>query len=125
MKKVRNNNDFYLFANTFSKMNYVSSIVFFKLFTKTTCENRLYYAVFGSSRLQKRLEYGGNVKNKLFVVIFKSEKTKDFVRTIDKVFPNLLTTLRSINLGAQRLNILLSLLLIVKTLLAFFQNRGF
>ena len=92
MKKVKNNNDFYLFANTFSKMKYVSSIVFCKLFTKTTCENRLYYAVFGSSRLQKRLEYGGNVKNKLFLVIFKSEKIKDFVLTIDKVFPNLLTT---------------------------------
>ena len=73
-------------------MKSVSSMVFFKLFTKTTCENRLYYAEFGSSRLQKRLEYGGNVKNKLFLVIFKSEKIKDFVLTIDKVFANLLTT---------------------------------
>ena len=92
MKKVKNNNDFYLFANTFSKMKYVSSMVFFKLFTKTTCENRLYYAEFGSSRLQKRLEYGGNVKNRLFLAIFKSEKNKDFILTIDNVFPNLLTT---------------------------------
>ena len=67
-------------------------MVFCKIFTKTTCENRLYYAEFGSSRLQKRVEYGGNVKNKLFLVIFKREKIKDFVVTIDKVFPNLLTT---------------------------------
>ena len=70
MKKVRNNNDFYLFANTFSKMKYVSSMVFFKLFTKTTCENRLYYAVFGSSRLQKRVEYGGNGKKRCFLACF-------------------------------------------------------
>ena len=42
IKKVKNNNHFYLFANPFSKMKYVSSIVFFKLFTKTTCENLLY-----------------------------------------------------------------------------------
>ena len=67
-------------------------MVIFKLFTKTTCENRLYYVEFGSSRLQKRLDYGGNVKNKLFLVIFKDEKIKEFVLVIDKVFPNLLTT---------------------------------
>jgi len=73
-------------------MKSVSSMVFFKLFTKTTCENRLYYAEFGSSRLQKRLEYGGNVKNRLFLIIFKSETNKDFDLTIDKVFPNLLAT---------------------------------
>ena len=73
-------------------MKYVSSIVLFQLFTKTTCEKRLYYAEFGSSRLQKRLEYGGNVKNGLFLIIFKSEKNKDFDLTIDKVFANLLTT---------------------------------
>ena len=69
-EKVKNNNDFYLFANTFSKMKYVSSMVFFKLFTKTTCENRLHYAVFGSSRLQKRLEYGGNGKKRCFLACF-------------------------------------------------------
>ena len=73
-------------------MKSVSSMVFFKPFTKTTCEKRLYYAEFGSSRLQKRLEYGGNVKNRFFLAIFKSEKNKDFILTIDKVFPNLLTT---------------------------------
>ena len=73
-------------------MKSVSSMVFFKLFTKTTCENRLYYADSGSSHLKKCLEYGGNVKNKLFLVIFKSEKIKDFVLTIDKAFTNLLTT---------------------------------
>ena len=73
-------------------MKSVSSMVFFKLFTKTTCENRLYYAEFGSSRLQKRLKYGGNVKINLYLVIFKSEKIKDFVLAIDKAFTNLLTT---------------------------------
>ena len=73
-------------------MKSLASMVFFKFFTKTTCENRLYYAEFDSSRLQKRLEYGGNVKNRLFLVIFKSEKNKDFILTIDKVFANLLTT---------------------------------
>ena len=73
-------------------MKSFSSRVFFKLFTKTTCENRLHYAEFGSSRLQRRLEYGGNVKNKLFLVIFKDEKIKELLLTIDKVFPNLLTT---------------------------------
>ena len=73
-------------------MKSVSSIVFFKVFTKITCGNRQYYAEFDSTRLQKRLEYGGNVKNKLFLVIFKREKIKDFVFTIDKVFPNLLKT---------------------------------
>ena len=73
-------------------MKSLASMVFFKFFTKTTCENRLYYAEFGSSRLQKRLEYGGNVKNRLFLVIFESEKNKDFILTIDKVFANLLTT---------------------------------
>ena len=70
MKKVKNNNDFYLFGNTFSKMKYVSSMVFSKLFSKTTCENRLYYAVFGSSRLQKRLEYGGNDEKRCFLACF-------------------------------------------------------
>jgi len=70
MKKVKNNNDFYLFANTFSKMKYVSGMVFTKLFTKTTCENLLYYAVFGSSRLQKRLKYGGNGKKRCFLAYF-------------------------------------------------------
>ena len=73
-------------------MKSVSSMVLFKIFTNTTRENRLYYAAFGSSRLQKRLEYGGNVKSRLFLVIFKSEKNKDFILTIDKVFANLLTT---------------------------------
>ena len=73
-------------------MKSVSNIAIFKLFTKTTCENGLYYAEFGSSRLQKRLEYSGNVKNRLFLVIFKDEKIKDFVLTIDKAFTNLLTT---------------------------------
>jgi len=77
-KKVKNNNDFHLFANTFSKMKYVSSIVFFKLFTKTTCENQLYYAVFGSSRLQKRLEYGGNGKKRCFFSLFLKSKKQKF-----------------------------------------------
>ena len=76
MKKVKNNNDFYLFGNTFSKMKYVSSIVFSKLFSKTTCENRLYYAVFGSSRLQKRLEYGENVKITFLSTFLHEKKTK-------------------------------------------------
>ena len=67
-------------------------MVIFKLFTKTTCENWLYYAEFVSSRLQKRLVYCGNVKNRLFLVIFKDEKIKDFLLTIDKAFTNLLTT---------------------------------
>ena len=91
-KKSKKINIFHLFPNTFWKMKSVSSMVFFKFFTKTTCENRLYYAEFGSSRLQKRLEYGGNVKNRLFLAIFKTEKNKDFILTIDNVFPNLLTT---------------------------------
>ena len=91
-KKILKINVFHLFPNTFWKMKSVSSMVFFKLFTKTTCENRLYYSEFGSSRLQKRLEYGGNVKNSLFLIIFQSEKNKDFDLTIDKVFANLLTT---------------------------------
>ena len=73
-------------------MKSVSSMAIFKLFTKTTCENRLYYAEFGSSRLQKRLEYDGNVKKQAFLVIFKDEKIKDFLLTIDKAFTNLLTT---------------------------------
>ena len=73
-------------------MKSVSSMVFFKFFTKTTCENWLYYSEFGSSCLQKRLKYGGNVKNRLFLVIFKDEKIKDFLLTIDKAFTNLLTT---------------------------------
>ena len=42
----------------------------FKLFTKTTCENLLYYAEFGSSRLQKRLEYSGNGKKRCFLACF-------------------------------------------------------
>ena len=33
-----------------------------------------------------------NEKNSLFLAIFKSEKNKDFILTIDNVFPNLLTT---------------------------------
>ena len=92
MKKVKNNNDFYLFANTFSKMKYVSSIVFSNLFTKTTCENRLYYAVFASSRLQKRLEYGGKVKTAVFYLVFEKQKTENLIFSIDNVFANLLKT---------------------------------
>ena len=92
MKKVKNNNDFYLFTKPFPKMKYVSSILFFKLFTKTTCENRLYYAVFGSSRLQKRLEYGGNGKKRFFWLVFEVQKTENFIFSIDNVFANLLKT---------------------------------
>ena len=73
-------------------MKSVSSMVIFKFVTKTTCENWLYYAEFGSSRLQKHLEYGGNVKNRIFLVTFKDGKIKDFLLTIDKAFTNLLTT---------------------------------
>ena len=92
-EKVKNNNDFYLFANTFSKMKYVSNIVFFKLFTKTTCKNLVYYAVFGSSRLQKRVEYGENGRKRcFFLLVFEEQKTENFIFSIDNVCTNSLNT---------------------------------
>ena len=60
-------------------MKSVSSMVFFKLFTKTTFENGLYYGENGSSRFSNRLYYGENDKKRVFLRLFwrpKKQKTR-------------------------------------------------
>ena len=78
-KVSKKTNIFNLFPNTFWKMKSVSSMVILKVFTNTTCENRLYYATFRSSRLQKGLKYGGNVKKHAFFSHFSRWKNQRFL----------------------------------------------
>ena len=71
MNEKKSKKQYFLFISKYFLKNEISlKHGVFKRFTKITCGNRLYYAEFGLSCLQKRLKYGGNVKNKLFLVIF-------------------------------------------------------
>ena len=74
-------------------MKSVSSIVFFKPFTETTCENWMYYICkIWLVTFAKRLEYCGKSEKHCFLVFFGRVKIEIPIFRIDKVFTNLLNT---------------------------------
>ena len=58
-------------------MKMVCSMHEIRYFENICCENQLYYAEFGSSRLQKRTKLGENNKNAFFCDFFEGAKMKN------------------------------------------------